>query len=712
MPRAFHLEAGPDRLATLTFDLPGKKVNVFTRAALEELDEVVSDLALRRDIGCLILVSGKPGTFIAGADVEEIARVSDPVEAEAGSRFGHRLFGAWETLPFPTVAAIQGTCLGGGTELALASTWILLADRPELRIGLPEIKLGIVPGWGGCVRLPRRIGLLDALDIVLGGRAIDAVRAHRLGLGDALLPDAIFLHEVRRFAASVADRPRPRRRRPGGLRAILLEGNRLGRALVFDQARKKALAETRGHYPAPLRALEVIRTGLDRGAAAGLDAEARAIGELATSSQSKNLVHVFRLMEANKRDAAAVEARPVRQVGVLGAGVMGGGIAHLVADRAGLPVRLKDLQGAALATALRHAAGLFGKQLSRRRISAPEMRRRLALLRPTLDFSGFARADLVIEAVVEDLEIKQRLFAEAAAHVPSAAVLATNTSSLSVEAIGALTPGRERVVGLHFFHPVDKMPLVEVVAGSSTSQATVESAVRFAQRLGKTPVVVADGPGFLVNRLLAFYSAEAMWLLDEGHRIEEIDQAMRAWGMPMGPLRLGDEVGLDVSAKVAHTLREAFPDRLFFPAWLDRLPAAGRLGAKSGRGFYRYEGQREAVPDPAVYDLLGLAPRRDHADRAALAERMVLPMVNEAARCLNERLVTSAGDLDLAMILGTGFPPFRGGLCRWADSCGPGGVVERLQALAGAHGPRFEPSAALLETAARGGFFAPSTGAP
>ena len=704
--RAFHLEVGADRLATLTFDLPDKKVNIFSRGVLEELDTVISDLALRRDIGCLVLLSAKPGTFIAGADVEAIANVTDPVEAEAGSRWGHRLFSAWETLPFPTVAAVDGTCLGGGTELALASTFLVASDGPDVRIGLPEVRLGILPGWGGCVRLPRKVGALAALDIILAGKAVPGRQAAKIGLADALLPAAGFLHYVRDFAARHADRPRRTEPRRRDLRHRLLEGNPLGRMVLFDQARKKTLAQTKGHYPAPLRALEVVRTGVERGPSAGFDAEARAIGQLAVSPVTKSLIHVFRLMERSKReDGTGGTARAVREPAVVGAGIMGGGITQLIADRTALSVRIRDIQPAALTTAVQHAAGLWDKQTRRRRLSPTEARRRMALLRPSLDLAGWRRCDLVVEAVVENLAVKQQVLAEVAASVASDAVLASNTSSLSIDAIARDTPNPERVVGMHFFNPVDKMPLVEVVVGPRSSPDAVATVAAFARRLGKTPVVVRECPGFLVNRLLAFYSAEAMWLLDEGHRIEDIDRAMLDFGMPMGPLRLGDEVGLDVSAKVAHILLEAFPDRLVFPGWLDRLADSGRLGVKSGRGIYVYDGRRQLDPDPAIYAVLGLSPTIRRPDLPALAERMVLPMVNEAARCLAEGIVAGPEDLDLAMIMGTGFPPFRGGLCRWADGMGLSRIVDKLERLA-ATGERLRPSPNLVQIAAAGGFYA------
>ncbi len=710
MSNAFHLQVGRDGLATLTFDAPDRKVNVFDRAVLEELERTVDELAERDDVAILVLISGKETNFIAGADVDMIAEVRDPSEAEAGSRFGQRVFAAWEALPFPTVAAIRGTTMGGGTELALASTYRVVSDVEGTKIGLPEVKLGIVPGWGGSTRLPRLVGIEAALDTILTGRNIRPKKALRMGLADALVPDARFLDCVRDFA-----RERMGTRRSGGggfdLKKLVLEKNPLGRKLLFDQATKQTVARTGGNYPAPLRAIEVVRTGVEEGLQAGFAAESRAVGELATSRESKCLIHVFRLMEGAKKGGGVLgeggepaEARPVRNVGVLGAGVMGGGIAQLAAHR-DLPVRMKDIAADPLASGMEHAAGVFRKQVEKRRLTDERMRRRMGLIRPTLDYSGFERLDLVIEAVVEKLEVKQNVFAEVAEHVSEETILASNTSSLSIDRIGEKTPHRERVVGMHFFNPVDKMPLVEVIAGEHTAPWAVETVFRLSRDLGKTPVVVKNGPGFLVNRLLVFTLAEALWLLDEGHRIEDLDRVMKSWGMPMGPIALTDEVGIDVAVKVAHILHDAFGDRLPLPDWLDRVVEDERLGKKNGRGFYRYDKGERGDPDKSAYKLLGLKPTIDDPDPRELIDRMVLPMVDEAARCLDEEIVRSPEDLDLAMIFGTGFPPFRGGLCKYADDRGLGEIVDTLERLADEVHERYRPSDALKTRAAEGGFY-------
>ncbi len=703
MAKAFHLEVLDGGLATLTFDLPGRGANVFNRTVMTELSEIVTGLGARSDVRCLVLLSGKPRIFIAGADIEEISKVGDSREAEAAARAGQQIFAAWEGLPFPTVAAVRGTCVGGGTEIALASTYIVISDREDIRIGLPEIRLGIVPGWGGCTRLPRRIGLAAALDIILAGKTVRPRKAFKLGLADALLPDASFAAEVRRFAQGLLAGEKPRRR-GADFKRVLLEKNPIGRSVVFDQARKQVMKQTGGKYPAPLRALEVVRAGMG-GRRAGFDAEARAIGELATTPEAQNLLHVYRLMESAKR---AVDGAPrrVESVSVLGAGVMGGGIAQIVVDKLGLPVRMKDIGVEQLKSGMAHAAGLFGKQVRRRWISKPDAARKMALIRPTLEYTGLGSVDLVIEAVVERLDVKQQVFAEVERRVGDDAILATNTSSISIDLIGEKLARPELLVGMHFFNPVHKMPLVEVIRGSRTSADAVATVVAVTRALGKTPVVVGDGPGFLVNRLLAFTLAEAMWLIEEGHAIEDLDRAMTHWGMPMGPATLTDEVGVDVAVKVGHIMADAYPDRLSFPDWFDRLVEDGRLGSKVGRGFYLYEKGRRGGVDPDVYRLLGVSPRVKSPDPDRLTDRIVLPMLNEAARCLDEKLVDGPGELDLALILGTGFPPFRGGLCRWADAQGAPRLLEAMERLEAKQGPRFRPSKALREVAEAGGFYA------
>jgi len=699
---ALSLQGPVDGLATLVFDAPGSKVNVINRDLIDEFTLLLGEIEARSDISCLVLASGKQGNFIAGADLDAIEEVTEIDEVVQAVRLVQGLYNRWERLPWPTIAAVDGTCVGGGTEWALACDYIVLADRPTIRIGLPETRLGILPGWGGCTRLPRKVGLAAALDIILAGKNVNSYKAFKIGLADALVPPATFRHHVRNLARAVIAGKPPVRKRGGGMKSVLLEKNGLGRRVVYDQAKKQVLKTTGGNYPAPIRALEVVRVGLEEGREAGFSAEAHAIADLAVSRESKNLVHVFRLMEGNKRPAAG---QSIGQAAVLGAGVMGGGIAQLLTARESMPVRIKDLAAEPLAQGMGHARTLFEKQVKRRRLTRPQMLRKLNLLRPTLDYAGFGAVDLVVEAIVERLDIKQKVFAELSQHVSENAILASNTSSLSIEAIGRDATHPERVIGMHFFNPVDKMPLVEVVVAPQTAEDVTRTIVSLCSKLGKTPIVVKDGPGFLVNRLLMFSMSEALALLEEGVSIPALDRTMKTWGMPMGPITLTDEVGLDVATHVAGILSEAFGDRLHVADWIGRMVEDGRLGAKVGRGFYRYEGRKRLDPDPDVYPLLGLTPTEDNPDPLEVGHRIVLPMINEAARCLAEGVVRDAADLDLAMIMGTGFPPFRGGLCRWADDEGNGALKARMDEFAERIHPRFAPSEAFLEVVEAGGFY-------
>jgi 3-hydroxyacyl-CoA dehydrogenase/enoyl-CoA hydratase/3-hydroxybutyryl-CoA epimerase len=705
----FRLEVASSGLATLCFDLPGSSVNLFTRQALEQLGDRIEELRERDDIGCLVLLSGKAKSFCHGADVELIGGLETAEEGELGARAGQELFRSWQELPFPTVAAIHATCMGGATEISLASTFRLVSDDENLRVGLPEVRLGILPGWGGCVRLPRVVGLTDALDLILAGKSLSGARALRMGLADALLPHHGFLHHVRTFALEVIHGRRPRKP-DRDLRELLLEKNPLGRRILFDQARKKTLSRTGGKYPAPLRAIEVIRIGVEDGPAAGFEAEARALGELAVGVVSKNLQHVFALTQSAKshgpEPGAATKVAP-KLVGVVGAGLMGGAIAHQVTVSGGLAVRILDHSPAALVQSMSHASRLVYNRLKRRRLSRSEAREAMARIQPTLDLEGFRRADLVIEAVTERLEVKRQVFRQLAEAVSADTLLASNTSSLSIDAIAETVPGPERILGLHFFNPVHRIPLVEVVAGRHTAPEALTRAEAFVRRVGKTPVAVQDSPGFLVNRVLIYYLTESLWLIAEGWPVEAVDRALLQWGFPMGPFALLDRVGLDIAAAVSEHLEEAYPERVRMPKlrWQQTFLDTGRLGEKSGRGIFRYGSGGKRTVDSEIYSQLGLGARDPDPDLDEAAERLVLPMINEAACCLEEGVVDSPATLDLAMILGAGFPPFRGGLCRWADRRGLDSVIGALERLSGVAGERFRPSEALRSFAAGGGFY-------
>jgi len=705
----FRVEVRPGGIAHLVVDDPARKLNVLTTAALGDLEAALDELESRADVKGVVLRSGKDGSFIAGADIDAIGSITDPAEVTALVRRAHAAFSRLAGLGAPTVAAIEGVCLGGGLEIALACDSRVAAEE-RAQIGLPETMLGIFPAFGGTTRLPRLVGLAAACDLILTGRTVDAKRAEKMGLVAKSAPAVWLVEAAEKRLAQLEGRPPGARRdayRPKGFMPWLLDSTPPGRALVLRQARAGVLAKTGGHYPAPLAALDVLKGGIGRTVEKSLGLEAAAIGPLVVGPVCKNLVRIFRLSEAAKRASvvadAGVKPAAVTRLALAGAGVMGGGIAEL-ASRYGIEVRLRDLKPEALQKGLQTVRAVMDERGRRKRTPGREKDGQMARILPTLELSGLAHADAAIEAVVEDLDVKRRVFAELEVRMRADALLATNTSSLSVDALADGLRHPERFVGFHFFNPVHRMPLVEVVRGAKTSDAALVTAVGLARRIGKTPVVVKDSPGFVVNRILMPYLREAMHLFEEGFAVADVDAAMRDFGFPMGPFEVVDEVGLDVAHKVAGVLSAAFPSRMQPAPLLEKLVAAGRLGRKNGRGFYRHTG-RKRTPDTAVSALLGIANSRHPASLEPLAERMALAMVNEGARCLEEGVVADAGAVDVAMIFGAGFPPFRGGVLRWADAFGLPRAVERLRALRGEKGERFEPCALLVTKAERGETF-------
>jgi 3-hydroxyacyl-CoA dehydrogenase/enoyl-CoA hydratase/3-hydroxybutyryl-CoA epimerase len=689
-------------IAWVSFNDPERKLNVLAEPVMRRLAALVEEVRQGAATGLIkaaVFHSDKPDSFIAGADVEAIAAIEDPALGQEGSRFGQSVYLGIDQLPVPTVAAIHGICLGGGTELALACDFRIASDSPKTRIGLPEVQLGILPAWGGTTRLPRLVGLRAALDMILTGKQLRASKARRIGLVDKILPAEMFLDWTSDFARARArgEIIHPERKR--GVADRFLDGTSLGRRLVLASAHKRVVAQTGGHYPAPLRILQVVRQSYGRPLSAALELESQAGGELIASEVSKNLLHLFTLREESRKENTT-ECEPVEHLGVLGAGIMGGGIAQLAAYH-GVRVRMKDIRHQAIGSGIQHARELFDKAVQRRRLSQHESRERMELISGGLDYAGFGRMQLVVEAVVERMDVKRAVLAETEQHVSETCILASNTSSLSIDEMARDLERPENVCGMHFFNPVHRMPLVEVIRGSASDAVSVATVYAFALRLGKVPVVVGDGPGFLVNRILGPYLNEAGFLLGDGASIRQIDAQAKQFGMPMGPLRLIDEVGIDISAHAGAALHEGLGDRLTPSPVLVALAKTDRLGRKGGRGFYLYEKGRQKKIDESVYADLGASvpnERRKLRDRDIRA-RLVVQMINEAARALDQGIVRTAAEVDLAMIMGTGFPPFRGGLLRFADSLHPKGVLDRARELEQAHGDRFAPADLLLDLA-------------
>ncbi len=721
-------EGGGDKnIWKVVMDLPGEKVNKLSRKVMEEFDRVIPELEsliAKGDIGALVLFSGKAGNFVAGADIDLIRSAKTAEEAESLSRLGQKLLDRWEDLKVPTVAAVNGTALGGGCEMTLACTATVASNDPATKIGLPEVMLGFVPGMGGCVRLPRKVGLATALEMILASKQLNGERASKAGLIEACLPKENFEENALRWVAlnlkSLKEGRRlakePKLGGVGGAAGSLLEKTPFGRAFMLKKAREGVIAKTKGHYPATLEAIDVLSDtsgyfgprlhGSQRDRA--MQREASAFGKLAVTDVSRNLVGLFFLTESVKKSRGVGEqlgdvATSVDSAAVLGAGVMGGGIAQLLAEK-DITVRMKDLTPAALSAGMTAAIRIFDKQLKRKRINQRQKLQKVNHIAPILDYSGFGGVDLVIEAVIEKMDIKKSVFQELETKISDQCVVASNTSSLSISEMQKAFKRPERFAGMHFFNPVAKMPLIEVIRGEKSDDRAVSTVYQFSKRIGKTPIVVKDSPGFLVNRLLMPYLNEATYMLSEGAPIDELDRAMETFGMPMGPMELIDEVGVDVGEKVAHILHDAFGERMAPAPGQGKVVAAGRLGKKNGKGLYVYEGKDGRVKrlDPEIYKLIGVEPVQGKIADESIVERCVLPMINEAARCLEEGVVQSAAEVDLGMIMGTGFPPFRGGLLRYADTLGAQRLVDRLRALEKQVGPRFAPAPALVNMAAQG----------
>jgi 3-hydroxyacyl-CoA dehydrogenase/enoyl-CoA hydratase/3-hydroxybutyryl-CoA epimerase len=697
-----------DGVARLVLDLPGEPINKITRTVRDELDAILTTLAGDAAVRAVVLLSGKPDTFIAGADIDEFVALGSREEAYTFVRSGQALIHRVAELGKPVVAAIHGACLGGGLETALACTYRVATDHEKTKLGLPEVQLGIIPAAGGCQRLPRLIGLQAALDIILAGKVLPARPAFRRGIVDELVHPAILERVAMAAARRLAGGWRPTRS-TGGLKGLILERNAAGRALVFSLARRQVTRKTGGHYPAPFDALDAVEYGLRNGVAAGLEREARHFADLAVGEVSRTLVGIFFATTALKKDfggAEGVAPRTVGRLGILGAGFMGSGIGATAVAQAGVDVRFRDTGLVAVAKGLAGARRILDDRLKRRRITKYEHRRLTALVSGGTDWSGFRRADLVIEAVFEDLAVKHGVFRELEAQVGDECILASNTSTIPIARIGSVLRRPERMLGMHFFSPVEKMPLLEVIVTAETAPWVTATAVDFGRRMGKTVVVVRDEPGFWVNRILAPYLNEAGRLVAEGVAIEEVDRCMKDFGFPVGPITLLDEVGLDVGLKASHVLHEAFGDRLAPVAGLDALVRAGRLGRKSGRGFYRYDGGRRRGVDPTVRELLGVT---GPSPAAEIEDRLVYAMLNEAALALDAGVVRSPRDGDIAAIFGIGFPPFRGGPLRVIDRLGAARVVERLRRLTAHYGPRYAPAPVLVRQAEQGGRFYPNS---
>ncbi len=664
-----------DNLCILTIDVPKKSQNLLSSAVMKELGqalEQIEALSANGSINGLILASAKPCGFIAGADVSEFQKIGRAEQVADMLRHAHQVMNRIGSFSFPTVAMINGHCLGGGLELALACDYRVVCDHPSIRLGLPEVKLGIHPGFGGTARLIEITGVPSGMDLMLTGRAVAPATARKIGLVDLCVPK----RQLRRAAQFVIDKPAAPKR-AGALNRIFNFGP--ARKLMARYLKKQVSARAkRAHYPAPYALIDLWQQhGGDREAM--LYQEQRSIARLFATPTCKNLVQVFFLREALKKIGRA-PGRPhndgeFRHVHVIGAGVMGGDIAAWCAFR-GLNVTLHDSSADALARATMRAHRLFTKKLKQARLIERTMDR----FQPDLAGHGAKRADVIIEAIFENAEAKIGVFSELVKIAGPNAILATNTSSIPLETISAALPKPGRLVGLHFFNPVAKMQLIEIVQGEKTLARISTRAAAFANRIGRLPVPVKSSPGFLVNRVLMPYTLEAIELLKEGFKAPAIDQVATDFGMPMGPITLADSVGLDICYHVGENLTRHFGGDL--PELLKQKVKAGDLGKKTGKGFYIWEKGRPKKPDTA-----------SGGSTADCQDRLIFRYLNECVACLHEGIVKSSQQLDAALIFGTGFAPFRGGPINYIHARGPADMLARLQVLYEKHGERFKPSA-------------------
>jgi len=693
---AFHLQLRLDHVGVIAIDVPGEKMNTLKAEFAGQIAAIITEARRDPQLAGLVLISGKADNFIAGADISMIDRCQSAADAEALAKQGQEVMAMLAALPFPVVAAIHGACLGGGLELALACDARICSLDDKTRLGLPEVQLGLLPGSGGTQRLPRLIGVQQALPLILTGKSLRAKQARKLGMVDDAVPQAILLEtaiaRVKKGKASARTLP---------LRDRLLQGP-IARQALFALASRQTAAKTQGNYPAAKRIIDVVRIGLEQGSRAGHDAEARAFGELAMTPESVALRGLFFATTAMKKERGGdATPRPVHNIGILGGGLMGGGIASVSAINAGLPVRIKDISLEGINHALKTSWELLSKKVKRRQITPAQRQQQMARITGGIDYQGFARRDVVIEAVFEDLALKQQMVREIESHCQPQTIFASNTSSLPIEDIAAGAQRPENVIGLHYFSPVEKMPLVEVIPHLNTSSETLVTIVALARSQGKTPIVVADKPGFYVNRILAPYINEAMRCLLEGEPIEHIDRALVKFGFPVGPLQLLDEVGIDVGSKISPILQQAYGERFAAPAAFEAVLNDGRKGRKNRKGFYRYDQPRwqRKKPDASLYALLKITPQARQSE-AQIAERCVMMMLNEAARCLDEQVIRCARDGDIGAVFGIGFPPFLGGPFHYMEQSGAAEQVHRLTRLMQQHGERFAPCEALIKAAA------------
>lgn len=700
MEKTFNLTRRDDGIAILTMDVPGETMNTLKAQFGPEISEILAEIKSDPHIRGLVLISGKKDSFVAGADISMLDACKTVGDAKALSQQGHVVFNELEALKIPVVAAIHGACLGGGLELALACHQRVCSDDGKTMLGVPEVQLGLLPGGGGTQRLPRLVGITTALDMMLTGKQIRPKQALKMGLVNDVVPQTILLQTAVEMALAGKRAPKPIKK---SLVNQVLEGMSFGRNIIFDQATKQVEKKTQGNYPAPAKIIDCVRQGIAKGMQKGLEVEASHFAELVVSKESEALRSIFFATTEMKKETGAEGATPrkVNKAVILGGGLMGGGIASVTTTKAKIPVRVKDISEKGLSNALSYAYKLLDKGVKRRHMTPAARDNLMALMTTTTEYKGVKDADIVVEAVFEDLALKHQMVKDIERECGEHTIFASNTSSLPISQIAEASTRPENVIGLHYFSPVEKMPLVEVIAHAKTSPETIATTVAFARKQGKTPIVVQDGAGFYVNRILALYMNEAAQLLLEGQSVEHLDKALVKFGFPVGPITLLDEVGIDVGAKISPILEKELGERFKAPAAFDKLLGDDRKGRKNGKGFYQYgaSSKKTKAVDETVYGVLGIKPGTNK-DAKALAERCVVQMLNEAVRCLDDGIIASPRDGDIGAIFGIGFPPFLGGPFHYIDTLGAANLVKILESYQSQFGNRFEPCE-RLKTMAR-----------
>jgi 3-hydroxyacyl-CoA dehydrogenase/enoyl-CoA hydratase/3-hydroxybutyryl-CoA epimerase len=719
MYKHFSVKRDPRNVAIVTIDRQGEEMNLLSQEVLEELEQIAEQLTSDTELEGVVLVSGKEGNFVAGADINQIAGLKTSEAGSNGSRRMQEILQKIADLTVPTVAAIDGACLGGGLELALSCDWRVVTSDSKTKLGLPEIQLGLIPGAGGTQRLPRLIGIEQALDMILTGKNVAGRKALKLGLADACVPQTSLMNESIKFALRKKEKKPAGKisREIGDLSKWAIEGNPIGRKVMYRMAREKVDAKTKGFYPASYRALEAVFDGFDMSLKNGLRLESRLFGDLVTTRESQSLIHLFHATTKAKKHAYrdAVRERFGKRkfsvIGVVGAGFMGAGVAAVCSEK-NIRVRISDPNKESIARAYQYVNDFFLKKLKRRRIKEFEKDHHIALISPGFSPVGFNKCDVVIEAVFEDLNLKSTILKkleEQNTHPDW--IFASNTSAIPISEIAKSSKFPERICGMHFFSPVEKMPLLEVVVTPKTADWVTGRAVQLGLEMGKQVIVVKDGPGFYTTRALAFFLAEATKILLEGAKIEDIDSALTDFGFPVGPITLIDEVGIDIGIHVLSTVEKAFPDRLTAPPALQSILESGRLGRKNSKGFYLYQNGKKTQPDERIYELLNRGEKEAIELQAdEIIDRCLLLFVNESARCLEEGILSSPYDGDIGAVFGLGFPPFQGGPFKYVDFVGAQAIVESLKRLQDKYGERFRPAEILVELAkSNGKFFAEET---